>query len=330
MIPRHWIPGRSALAGLVLLTAGCAQFQWSGVGPGAPGQRTTGPSPAALASAAEETGRHRLPSFEPAPPFPASDRERIAPIQPVVEQVAARYEMDPDLINGVIWVESRFQPRAKSPAGARGLMQLMPATASAMARELGRPTARVYEPEFNVEAGSLYLLKLLDRYDGDETLALAAYHAGAGNVSKWMDTDGELPPRSLQYVESVQRARLRFVAMRDDRVVPGQPDDRTVLASAPTRPRAEPQPRAEVPPPPTRSAAPRSEPRPAAVSRPEPVNPLAPSPDVYRPEPTPEPPLADTPYPPILEPRPSRPSAARQPDEPVPLPRPRALPSVLD
>lgn len=330
------VPGRCALAGLVLLTAGCAQvqFQWSSRGPGAPGTRDSGPSEAALAAAAQDAGPHTLPAFEPAPPFPAADRDRIGSVQPIVEQVARRYEMDPDLINGVIWVESRFQSRAKSSAGARGLMQLMPATASAMADELGRVMARVYEPEFNVEAGSLYLLKLLDRYDGDETLALAAYHAGAGNVSKWMANDGELPPRSLQYVESVQRARLRFVAMRDDRATPRSDEERTLLASAssssPERsepreePRARPgdrsrdEPRAEVPSPP------------AASEQPEPpVNPLAPSPDVYRPEPTPEPPLADTPYPPLKEPRPAAARTDGDP-EPVELVEPGALPSVLD
>lgn len=307
--------GCSTLAGLVLLVAGCAQFQWTGLGPGAPGQRTSGPSKAALAAAANETSYRTLPSIEPAPPFPVADRDRITPIQPIVEQVAGRYEMDPDLISGVIWVESRFQPRAKSPAGARGLMQLMPATASAMARELDRPIARSYDPEFNVEAGSVYLLKLLDRYDGDETLALAAYNAGAGNVNKWMANDGELPPRSLQYVENVQRARLRFVAMRQDRA-----DDRTMLAAAPRQPEPrQSEPRPEVPAPP--------EPRADEHPTPEPVNPLAPSPDVYRPEPTPEPPLADTPYPPILEPQRGR---ADEPNEPSAVPRPYALPSVLD
>ncbi|MCX4239514.1 lytic transglycosylase domain-containing protein [Paraliomyxa miuraensis] len=323
-VPNRMI-GRSALVGLVVLAAGCAQFQWSGLGPGAPGQRTPGPSREALAAAAHEDRDHALPSIEPAPPFPLADRDRIAPIQPIVEDVAARYDMDPDLINGVIWVESRFQPRAKSPAGARGLMQLMPATASAMARELDRPVARVYEPEFNVEAGSVYLLKLLDRFDGDETLALASYNAGAGNVGKWMANDGTLPPRSLQYVESVQRARLRFVAMRQERS--GSPEDRTMLASAPSR--SEPEPTPEVPPPPARpsaSSTPRSEP---AAPTPEPVNPLAPSPDVYRPEPTPEPPLADTPYPPLTERRPSR-AALDEDDEPVEVRRPRSLPSVLD
>jgi hypothetical protein len=215
-----------ALPGLLSIPAGCAQFQWGG--PGAPGSRE---EPLPLV-ASQGRGRHELPELPPAPPFSLSDRERIAQMQPWVEQIAVRHDLDPDLINGVIWVESRFQPRAQSPAGARGLMQLMPGTAAEMARELGRPVARVYDPELNIEMGTRYLLHMLDRFDGDETLALAAYNAGAGNVGKWMEEDGELPPRSLQYVENVQRARLRFVAMRDERTLPGSTDDRTLLAVA--------------------------------------------------------------------------------------------------
>lgn len=299
-----------------MLSAGCAQFQWSSEGPGAPGYRS--PPPPLLTTAGR--GDHPLPELPPAPPFAPTDRERIAELQPWVEQAAARRDMDPDLLNGVIWVESRFQPRAQSSGGARGLMQLMPATANAMARELGRPIARVYDPEFNIEAGSLYLLQLLDRYDGDETLALAAYNAGAGNVKKWMANDGQLPPRSLQYVENVQRARLRFVAMRDGHDVPGASTDRTMLATASTPAKSRP----EVPPPP--GPAPRSTPE-RARDRAEPqvVNPLAPSPDVYRPEPTPEVPLADTPYPPLEDEPAATPDPPSEPSE-----RGRALPSVLD
>ncbi len=297
---------------LLSSVAGCAQFQWSGQGPGAPGRKDA-PPPVARTHAPPVPLEH-----DQAPaPFPTSDRERIANIQPWVDDTARRHEMDPDLINAVIWVESRFVPRAKSPAGARGLMQLMPATANAMAREMGRPMARVFDPEFNVEAGSLYLLKLLDRYDGDETLALAAYNAGAGNVKRWMAEDGELPPRSLKYVDSVQRARLRFVAMRDGRTVPGTEDDRTMIASAPApAPAPAAKPRPEVPAPP---------PRRRVADRPAPN--LTPAPDVYRPEPTPEPPLHDTPL--VLD-QPAGDGVKDEGEADVKITKPTRLPSVLD
>lgn len=312
---------RCALPGLLSLLAGCAQFQVKWGGPGAPGYRTP-PPPLSTTSGR----RHELPELPPAPPFSLSDRERIAEIEPWVEQIAARNELDPDLLNGMIWVESRFQPRAQSPAGARGLMQLMPPTAAAMAKELGRPVARVYDPELNIEMGTRYLLHMLDRFDGDETLALAAYNAGAGNVSKWMAEDGELPPRSLQYVENVQRARLRFVAMREEREPADTSHERTMLAAAPVRPAPPP----EVPPPPALADA-RSRPAPARATAESPRDPAP----AYRPAQTPEPPLAETPYPPLSgEPAHARPGSPQ--GEPRERPRPArasradALPSVLD
>src|SRR5690606_4742127 len=89
--------------------------------------------------------------------FRPEEREKIARVQHHVMVASSAHDLDPALINGVIWVESRFEPRAKSPAGARGLMQLMPATASALAIRMGRHRATTYDPEFNIMAGSLYL-----------------------------------------------------------------------------------------------------------------------------------------------------------------------------
>ena len=82
------------------------------------------------------------------------------------------------LVRAVIQVESAFNPLARSPKGAIGLMQLMPATA----RQFGVTNA--YNPEENVRAGVAYLRQLLDRYDNDEVLALAAYNAGPGAVDR--------------------------------------------------------------------------------------------------------------------------------------------------
>ena len=82
------------------------------------------------------------------------------------------------LVRAVIQVESAFNPVARSPKGAIGLMQLMPATA----RQFG--VANAYNPEENVRAGVAYLRQLLDRYDNDEVLALAAYNAGPGAVDR--------------------------------------------------------------------------------------------------------------------------------------------------
>ena len=110
------------------------------------------------------------------PAAPTIVRERF---EPLVQEHAARHSLRPDLVRAVIQVESGFNPRATSPKGAMGLMQLMPATA----QELGVRNA--YDPNDNIRGGTAYLRQLLDRYDGNEELALAAYNAGSSAVDRY-------------------------------------------------------------------------------------------------------------------------------------------------
>jgi len=100
-------------------------------------------------------------------------------------------------VRAVIQVESGFNAHATSNKGAMGLMQLMPATAN----ELGVRNA--YDPVQNIRGGTAYLRQLLDRFGGDEALALAAYNAGAGAVSRYGDA---IPPyrETRQYVERIR------------------------------------------------------------------------------------------------------------------------------
>ncbi|MGA6985074.1 MAG: lytic transglycosylase domain-containing protein [Terriglobales bacterium] len=97
----------------------------------------------------------------------------------VVNTASANYHLDPDLVNSVIHAESGFNVHAVSPKGARGLMQLMPGTAS----ELGVNDA--FDPQANVEGGSRYLRELLERYNFDLVKALAAYNAGPERVEQY-------------------------------------------------------------------------------------------------------------------------------------------------
>lgn len=110
------------------------------------------------------------------PAAPVLVRERF---EPLVQEHASRHSLRPDLVRAVIQVESGFNPRATSPKGAMGLMQLMPATA----RELG--VLNAYDPDDNIRGGTAYLRQLLDKYDGSEELALAAYNAGSGAVDRY-------------------------------------------------------------------------------------------------------------------------------------------------
>lgn len=141
--------------------------------------------------------------------FSPDERARILAVQDVVEAAAVEREIDPSLINAIIWVESRFDANAQSPAGARGLMQLMPSTAAYLAKRLGDARPRSNDPAFNVRAGSLYLAEMISKF-GDETQAVAAYHAGPGNVAKWVAAGREFPDWSNEYVDKVMSARERF------------------------------------------------------------------------------------------------------------------------
>ncbi len=101
------------------------------------------------------------------------------PLNEVVNLASAAYHLDPDLVNSVIHAESGFNSRAVSPKGARGLMQLMPGTAS----HLGVNDS--FDPQANVTGGSRYLRELLERYDFDLVKALAAYNAGPDRVEQY-------------------------------------------------------------------------------------------------------------------------------------------------
>jgi len=115
----------------------------------------------------------------------------------VVKDASGRYQLDPDLVNSVIKAESGFNTRAVSPKGARGLMQLMPGTAS----QLGVPNA--FDPQANVEGGTKYLRELLERYNFDLVKALAAYNAGPQRVEHF----GGVPPyyETRAYVARIVR-----------------------------------------------------------------------------------------------------------------------------
>jgi soluble lytic murein transglycosylase len=126
----------------------------------------------------------------------------------IVTAHARNYDLDPALIAAVIYTESRFRADARSSAGALGLMQLLPETGEAIALRTGGRrfvVADLLEPEINVRYGSWYLRELTRKY-GSTRIALAAYHAGQGNVDRWRERGVEIQfPETRAYVDDVLR-----------------------------------------------------------------------------------------------------------------------------
>ena len=139
------------------------------------------------------------------------ERAKILAVQPHVRAAALKYKVDPDLINAMIWVESKFNPKARGPGGSAGLMQLMPSTARALAKQMGE-RSRPYNAEFNVRAGTYYLARMIRKFDGNQRLGIAAYNAGPGNVRKWQKAGSGLPSQSQRYVAKVLAAKKRFTS----------------------------------------------------------------------------------------------------------------------
>lgn len=138
---------------------------------------------------------------QPAEPDETLPDDR-APFHGIIVQVADRYEVDPALVRAIILAESGYNPKARSKKGALGLMQLMPSTAKALGVQ------DIYDPEENIDGGVRYFRSLLDRFNGDVRLALAAYNAGSRHVRNY---EG-IPPfkATRHYIKKVLKFQEKF------------------------------------------------------------------------------------------------------------------------
>lgn len=134
-----------------------------------------------------------------------------------IRAAAAEQGLEPALIAGVIYAESRFDPDAQSSPGAYGLMQVLPETAAFISERSGI-TGDYRDPETNVRMGAWYLSYLQGRYDGDEALTLAAYNSGEGQVDSWLAEGRSLPQEipfqeTRNYVTNVAEARDTYAEL---------------------------------------------------------------------------------------------------------------------
>ena len=145
------------------------------------------------------------------------------PYQELVQQYAAKENIDSALVASVIMNESKFKNEVHSHRGAIGLMQLMPETAEWIAGQIDDSSFsldKLHEPETNIRYGVWYLASLKKEFEGNEILALAAYNAGRGNVHEWMEERGwtmefsrvnEIPYEETRaYVASVLRNKVKY------------------------------------------------------------------------------------------------------------------------
>ena len=138
-------------------------------------------------------------AIEPEEIFVAAPRLLLtpAPYGEMIRTASEKYGVDADLVFSVIAAESNFNPKAISRRGARGLMQLLPATAA----HLG--VKDIFDPAQNIDGGTRYLHDLMARYQGDLALTLAAYNAGSGAVQRY----GRVPPynETVSYVRAIRK-----------------------------------------------------------------------------------------------------------------------------
>ncbi len=202
----------------LLLVAGCAPA----AGPASaapsrppPARSEPAPPPAVASGAAPQVRAEAARASPPAPDFEpltlsAEQLARAKKVQPLVVQASEDFGIDANLINGIIWSESKFNPKARNRSGAKGLMQLMPVTARGMAKKLGR-RARVYDPEFSIQAGTKLLSIMLERFDGDEDLALFAFGRGGGRVRGWQaNGETQMPEGVQKFIAKVRRGQKTF------------------------------------------------------------------------------------------------------------------------
>jgi soluble lytic murein transglycosylase-like protein len=223
---------RSTLWWAACLLASCATGTTTRPSARPAGKAAPATPPASAAAPVEPACEPLPPPPEPLGPlreFTDDEWTRIRRAQRFVQDAARERDLSPSLLNGMIWVESKFEARARGKRGPRGVLQLMPQTARYMAKRLKRKYMP-YSIDFNIAAGAEYLTVMLDQFDGDLALALAGYNAGPAVVVAWRKATCPAPKPRQVYVALVERAANAFCERLPRRHEP----ESSVFTCAPT------------------------------------------------------------------------------------------------
>ena len=203
LIRRSWIVGLSAAAAICL--GGLAKAQVLEIGDDGSVARYDGPA------VYSSSGVRSLAARPAGTGAPTPAAQPSAAIERAVASSAARYALNPELLSAVAWRESAFRQDAVSRKGARGVMQLMPATSRDLGVDAGNLSA-------NLDGGTAYLAQLLRRYDGDVIKALAAYNAGPAAVDRFGGTPPY--PETRAYVAAILKRLAASAAAQPQTTVP--------------------------------------------------------------------------------------------------------------
>lgn len=145
----------------------------------------------------------------------------------LIRTYSGEYDLEPSFVAGVIFTESKFNERAVSRVGAKGLMQVMPTTGEEIAKALGEPfnEENLFDPETSIRYGCFYLRQQLDRFDQNAAVALAAYNAGPNKAAQWLseyglDSRGRIAyipyEETRNYVNRVLQAQENYANLYPD------------------------------------------------------------------------------------------------------------------
>ncbi|MEI6039808.1 MAG: lytic transglycosylase domain-containing protein [Candidatus Berkelbacteria bacterium] len=133
--------------------------------------------------------------------------------QDSIKKYALEDNVDPNLVCAFIYTESHFNKDSTSGVGARGLMQIMPATAAGIAQEIGDnnySSSKLFDPDTNIRYGTWYIKGLYEQYNGDVSMVAAGYNAGRARADDWRDRGRGLPTETVYFVQKIKNTKEMY------------------------------------------------------------------------------------------------------------------------